>query len=332
MTRLPGWAALALCAAGCGGGGFVPRADGGFDAAVPADQGAGDLASDAAAGAVTFTQVPTGSASILFSVWGSGADLFAAGTQQTILHSGDGKTWQTQMTGAAQLDAVWGSSPTDVYAVGWGAPLLLHSTDRGASWQTEASGTSGPPLLGIWGGGPNDVLACDGIGEVLRFDGATWSHQSVGTAALIAVWGTGKTRVVVGNQGQIFVSTDGGASFSARDSGTTISLSSVWGVGTDLFVTGSDEQANLGAILRSSDGGTTWSQSPTPTAMWGIWASAASDVWAVGDAGAILHSTDGGASFQPVNSGATVALRAVWGSSARDVWVVGGDGMILHGT
>src|SRR5215831_18736214 len=59
-----------------------------------------------------------------------------------------------------------------------------------------------------------------------------------------------------------------------------------------------------------------------------IWGSEASDVWAVGDSGTILHWD--GSAWSSVSSGTTNALRAVWGSGASDVWAVGDFGTILH--
>lgn len=62
-------------------------------------------------------------------------------------------------------------------------------------------------------------------------------------------------------------------------------------------------------------------------ALAGVWGAGANDVWAVGEAGTILHWD--GASWSPSASGTTVALRDVWGSGSDDVWAVGA-GVLLH--
>lgn len=62
----------------------------------------------------------------------------------------------------------------------------------------------------------------------------------------------------------------------------------------------------------------------------GVWAVSASDVWAVGDFGAILHYN--GSAWQAVDSGTTEHLRSVWAGSAQDVLVVGDNGKILRST
>jgi photosystem II stability/assembly factor-like uncharacterized protein len=53
-------------------------------------------------------------------------------------------------------------------------------------------------------------------------------------------------------------------------------------------------------------------------------------VWAVGDAGTMLNSKDGGGTWVAVPSGTDADLRAVWAASESDVWVVGSGGTILH--
>lgn len=62
----------------------------------------------------------------------------------------------------------------------------------------------------------------------------------------------------------------------------------------------------------------------------GIWATSASDVWAVGDFGALLHYN--GSAWQAMDSTTTEHLRGVWASSAQDVIVVGENGKILRST
>src|SRR5215813_1568126 len=54
----------------------------------------------------------------------------------------------------------------------------------------------------------------------------------------------------------------------------------------------------------------------------GVRGSGASDVWAVGEAGTILHWD--GSAWTSVSIGTTSWLYGVWGSGASDVWAVGG--------
>ena len=87
-----------------------------------------------------------------------------------------------------------------------------------------------------------------------------------------------------------------------------------------------------GAILRTTDGGVTWTaeSSGTQAVLSGIWGDGRGELHAVGMAGTILHSADGGATWTATSSGTNVALFAVWGSASDDVYAVGKDGTILH--
>jgi hypothetical protein len=54
--------------------------------------------------------------------------------------------------------------------------------------------------------------------------------------------------------------------------------------------------------------------------------------WAVGEGGAIFHSTDGGETWDPQPSGTTVTLYSVASSDSMSAWAAGEDGTILHTT
>jgi hypothetical protein len=71
-------------------------------------------------------------------------------------------------------------------------------------------------------------------------------------------------------------------------------------------------------------------QNPFPQGnhLYGIWGSAANDVFIVGANGAILHYSGG--TYHMMPSGTTNDLSGVWGSSGSDVFAVGSGGKILH--
>ncbi len=60
----------------------------------------------------------------------------------------------------------------------------------------------------------------------------------------------------------------------------------------------------------------------------GVWANSESDVFAVGNGGAILHYD--GIGWTQTDSGKDTVLTSVWGSSETDVFAVGHDGVILR--
>ena len=68
--------------------------------------------------------------------------------------------------------------------------------------------------------------------------------------------------------------------------------------------------------------------SGTTKYLFGVWGNSASDVFAVGNSGTILHYN--GTTWLSMTSGTTQELRGVWGSSGNDVFAVGYYGTILH--
>src|SRR5215813_11752680 len=83
-----------------------------------------------------------------------------------------------------------------------------------------------------------------------------------------------------------------------------------------------------GTILHWDGSAWTSVSSSTPTTLFGVWGSGASDVWAVGWAGTIVHWN--GSAWATASSGTTNPLWGVWGSGASDVWAVGHSGTIVH--
>src|SRR5215472_7469425 len=84
-----------------------------------------------------------------------------------------------------------------------------------------------------------------------------------------------------------------------------------------------------GTILHCDGSGWTSVPSGTTSSLNSVWGSEADDVWAVGAVGTILHWD--GSAWTRVPSGTTNELHGVWGSEADDVWAVGFVGTILHG-
>ena len=71
----------------------------------------------------------------------------SAGTASTLWHSADhGVSWQSQMTTASPLWAVWASNSGDAFVVG---DQILESTDGGAHWTM--AGTTPQILFGVGG-------------------------------------------------------------------------------------------------------------------------------------------------------------------------------------
>jgi len=103
----------------------------------------------------------------LLGIWGSGPnDLYAVGHAPYIVYStGDG-TWTGEVHAGidAPMDAVWGSSSSNIYAVTTAS--ILHSGGVGSAWTYENVGTSA--WLGIWGSGPDDIYVVGSGGAIVH--------------------------------------------------------------------------------------------------------------------------------------------------------------------
>ena len=127
-----------------------------------------------------------------------------SGPSGPVSRIGDGTAWSTAepfvaTDGASlvRLRSVWGSGPSNVWAVGDGGHIFRWD---GRLWST--MNTTGGQLLGLWGSGASDIWAVES-GSVLHWNGAVWC-TAVGLPNLYGVWGTSATDVwVVGSQGAI---------------------------------------------------------------------------------------------------------------------------------
>jgi hypothetical protein len=230
-------------------------------------------------------------------------------------------SFTTQMQGnnpPNTLDGVWGSSSSDVFAVGYSGTILHYN---GSAWSTMTSRTS-YPLYAVWGSSSSDVFAVGEAGTVLHYNGSVWSAMpSHTTIDLDGVWGSSSSDVfAVGEAGTILHYN--GSVWSAMTSHTTNDLNGVWGSSSsDVFVVGED-----GIIVHYD--GTGWSSmnSSTDNVLWGVWGSSSSDVFVVGGAGTILRYKSG--VWGNMTSGTRCSLYAVWASPLTDVFAVGGAGTI----
>ena len=206
------------------------------------------------------------------------------------------------------VDATYG------WAVG-GLGTILHTTDGGATWKEQSSGTNFilEDVVFLdrnrgWavGGWPRDydVAVYGGMGVILATDdgGNTWRHQLDGTAAwLSAVYFIDPSNGwVVGEYGTVMRTRDGGNTWTQmRNVPTPAWLNGVhfvdqqrgWAVG------------RYETVLKTEDGGQNWTHQQTPTphrpfslpmAYEAVRFANDSEGWIVGEHGNILRTGDGG--------------------------------------
>ncbi|AKU94962.1 Type IV fimbrial biogenesis protein PilY1 [Labilithrix luteola] len=217
-------------------------------------------------------------------------------------------------------------------------------------------------LLDVWGSSAQDVWAVGSGGTVIHWDGAAWTRvpipwkdtlRSVGGSGVSDVWIVSSLNVVLHSSG---FGTAAGFKLQpllypvdpTNRSGAI--LSKVWASGAGNLFVGGDPWISAPSVPSDSlwrfRFGASADQAWEPVSTFcrtlpcgrvdGIWGTSASDVWVVGENGAVRRSKgpvgDGGAEqWSTMETTRTTAdLHGIWGSSASDVWIVGDRGTIRH--
>ena len=125
----------------------------------------------------------SGTTNWLNGVWGSSpSDVFAVGERGTILHY-DGSAWSAMASGTSnRLNGVWGSSSSDVFAVGEPGTILHYD---GSAWSAMTSGAT-RSLRGVWGSSSSDVFVAGGYGTILYYNGTILHHIEATTTTIVA--------------------------------------------------------------------------------------------------------------------------------------------------
>jgi photosystem II stability/assembly factor-like uncharacterized protein len=244
----------------------------------------------------------------------------------TIITTTDGTNWLRRTSGTDKnLNAVWMADANVGYAVGE-TGTILKTSNAGATWTPQsACNQAGAACMQ---GSP------DRINEQLL--GVHFTSASVG--------------YIVGANGTILTTTDGGTTWTKRTSNTTQVLNDVRFTGAEGYAVGAG-----GTILTSTDSGATWTQMYACVAtdpclenssdrvsqsINGLAVPAAKTGNAVGDGGTVLRlgattnpspaPTAGGLVWSPQVSSVTTLLRSTWPVDADKGYAVGSDGVILR--
>lgn len=279
-----------------------------------------------------WSAMESGVSADLYAVWAaSPTDVYAGGNGGVLLHY-DGQTWQIGANPgvAFRVDGLWGSSATDVWAVGHvpntHSPTLIQHFD-GASWSPVTSSAIGSGgLSSVWGSAAADVYAVGGAGTY-HYDGVEWTRITAITGQMWDVSGSSSNDVYVA--GPVGIRRWDGVAWSAP-MGPSGAYSVSDGVG-GLHVLALPP-ASLERGLYRYDGGE-WSLVLRTDTI--LVADAhlreldakASTTLAVGTASSILKSH--GSTWTVEAAGVTRELFSVGGSSSSNVYA-GGAGVILH--
>ena len=262
---------------------------------------------------------PSGTSSVLYDVHFVDADHgWVVGEDGVILHTEDGgQTWEPQTSHTSEdLNAVYFLNINEGWVVG-DKGTLLHTVDGGTNWESVASGTT------------------DYLYDVFFVDTSHgWIVGGTATVTCCPLRNLRHTNVILRT-------TNGGASWSlSTNQGNKRVLQSIhfansqygWAVGWGYILLGPWELGDRNIVLRSTNGGATWSsQSPGPLDhLFDIYAVNQSTGWIVGNQGTLLHSTNGGVDWAEEDSSTALDLRGLHFVDATQGWIVGEHGLILH--
>jgi photosystem II stability/assembly factor-like uncharacterized protein len=244
---------------------------------------------------------------------------------------GNGFSWSAGPSTGDHYDAACTSAQDVWVACDEG---LMHSADRGSTWTTAT--TTGASVQGVsfadashgWLSGYSGTIRHTSDG------GQTWDVQ---TSPLVAALGRVRSFdashawiPVVGTSDRVLRTVDGGDNWllsslpSASASMRAVSFSDThngWAVGTG------------GVIVRSTNGGETWTSqtSGTSATIYDVSAISATEAWACSDGGRFLHTIDGGLNWSPYNHVDGMTIWSVKFISASEGWATSWD-RVYHTT
>lgn len=207
-----------------------------------------------------------------------------------------------------------------------GFVLLALATGPGHAQPWVAQGAcTGIDFEEVWFTSPQDGWIVGGSGTLVRTAGQGWIPVNLTNHVLHDVtFRDASVGVVVGDNGSIFRTTDGGDSWTPVASGTDAPLRAVaFGAGGKAYAAG------LGILLGSTDDAATWSVVEAGDFSYlDLAAQGPNRAWVVGEGGVIRATTTGGASWFWQTSGTANNLEGVFFLTPSEGWVAGPNGTL----
>jgi|GEM_PF-1366380 len=269
--------------------------------------------------AAILPQINSGTAFNLNGVWGSSStDVFAVGDNGLILHY-NGSNWSQMDSGTAtDLLSIWGSSASDIYTAGDDGFIFHYN---GSVWSKLDSPIS-YAFYDIWGTSGEDIFFAGP--SIYHYDGSGWLNMSDDFWGFDKIWGSSGSDVfAVSGSSKIF-HYDGNM-WSEMDSGSDSGFYALWGSSSSnvYFFTHSNYIVHFD--------GMDWDVIVLNDSyyFYDAWGNSSSDIFAVTLLGEVIHYN--GSTWSEIYQDSNhTTLNAVWGSSGQDVFFVGDQGLILH--
>jgi hypothetical protein len=190
-----------------------------------------------------------------------------------------------------------------------------------AGWVAMTSNTAAN-LRAIWVAGRGNAFAGGDDGALLHYDGTAWTPQDFPALpqghGITGLWGTNDQDVFAAAASQIFHWN--GNTWTAVATGPR-TLTTISGAGGVIVAVGQN------ASIVQFDGAQ-WTATENvlnlaPAPLYGVWATDADNIFAVGSAGLILRFHGGAWAISQAPSAGAAILEAAWGPSANDVYAIG---------
>ncbi|HEY1756003.1 MAG TPA: YCF48-related protein, partial [Bryobacteraceae bacterium] len=255
---------------------------------------------------------------------------WAVGAGVPIKTTDGGETWQSVSSPAGGLNAISFVDALHGWAVGLSGTILA-TTDGGETWRTQPAPTK-EELRSVrftsarrgWAVGFDDSILTTEDGGATWVDTTPKGYTGIGLQSVYFV--DANRGWIVGSQGTLMVTTDGGATWkSTASSGTLYSVyfapdgQAGWAAGGRILAT---TTGGLPSIDQTPSG-------PQPRSLHSIYFVGSLLGWTVGEGASILHTTDGGAHWQPQTSPLSEDLDSVHFVNDKQGWIVGSGGTIL---